>query len=257
VAAQRSADGIVADAKTEAERILGDAGAERDRVMEQSLAEAEEMATVRAAERARLETEVRALRAAVHELRDKVRGLVGSIESDLDSMDEELDETERTHLGAAAVTGMAVVDESDINEAVAGGEEPGEIATHPEAAAEEGPGEEGPGEDAGGEESWSADDDLDIALDIDEPGEGEPAAEVESGADWSPADLTAASEPDLVDQIVEDAPEQGSLAGQIELEDWVTEGPEVAGEEPSDEEVAADLDELVDRQGERHRRPWE
>ena len=80
VAAQRSADAIVADAKEEAQRILSDADTE-----------ANELADTREAERQRLQSEIDELRAKVSSVRNSVAELAATIPVTLDEIDEVLD----------------------------------------------------------------------------------------------------------------------------------------------------------------------
>lgn len=125
VAAQRSADMIVEEAKAEADRILGDA-------REQS----ELLAASREEERAKLDVEVAGMRSAVSELREKMRTLAASIESDLDEMDGALAGAEGELVSAdlppepVAVAAVAVASaasepapEADTDSPVAGGRE--------------------------------------------------------------------------------------------------------------------------------------
>ena len=83
VAAQRSADMIVDEAKTDAARILSEAEAQNDR-----------LSAIRDEERAKLSLEISSLKAGVSEIRDKVRALATSLESDLDEMDRVVAEAE-------------------------------------------------------------------------------------------------------------------------------------------------------------------
>lgn len=89
VAAQRSADAIVADAKEEAQRILSDADSE-----------ANEMADTREAERAKLQAEIDDIRGRVTSVRGSVAELVASIPTTLDQVDEILDANTETSAGA-------------------------------------------------------------------------------------------------------------------------------------------------------------
>jgi cell division initiation protein len=89
VAAQRSADSIVADAKEEAQRILSDADSE-----------ANELAETRDAERRRLQSEIDDLRARVASVRSSVAELTAAIPVKLDEIDEVLDSNSE-HAGGA------------------------------------------------------------------------------------------------------------------------------------------------------------
>ncbi len=89
VAAQRSADAIVADAKEEAQRILSDADSE-----------ANELAETRDAERRRLESEIDGLRAKVSSVRSSVAELTAAIPVTLDEIDEVLDANSEQQAGA-------------------------------------------------------------------------------------------------------------------------------------------------------------
>ncbi len=81
VAAQRSADMIVDEAKAESNRILEDAQAQNER-----------LAAVRDEERAKLDVEVAGLRSGIAEIRGKVKLLVAAVEADVDAMDRVIDE---------------------------------------------------------------------------------------------------------------------------------------------------------------------
>ncbi len=89
VAAQRSADAIVADAKEEAQRILSDADSE-----------ANELAETRDAERRRLQSEIDDLRAKVASVRGSVAELTAAIPVTLDEIDEVLDSNSEQPGGA-------------------------------------------------------------------------------------------------------------------------------------------------------------
>ena len=89
VAAQRSADAIVADAKEEAQRILSDADSE-----------ANELAETRDAERRRLQSEIDDLRAKVSSVRSSVAELTAAIPVTLDEIDEVLDSNSEQTGGA-------------------------------------------------------------------------------------------------------------------------------------------------------------
>jgi cell division initiation protein len=80
VAAQRSADAIVADAKEEAERILANANSE-----------ANEFADARDAERRRLQSEIDEIRAKVGSVRASVADLAATIPVTLDQIEDVLD----------------------------------------------------------------------------------------------------------------------------------------------------------------------
>lgn len=80
VAAQRSADAIVADAKEQAQRIMADADSE-----------ANELAEARDVERQRLQSEIDGLRAKVSSVRASVAELTAAIPLTLDEIDEVLD----------------------------------------------------------------------------------------------------------------------------------------------------------------------
>ncbi len=88
VAAQRSADMIIEDANREADRLLTDARTQ-----------AEMLAAVREEERAKLALEVSSMKAGVAEIRDKVKALAGSMESDLEEMDRSVATAEAHVLG--------------------------------------------------------------------------------------------------------------------------------------------------------------
>ncbi len=83
LAAQRSADQVVADARREA-----------DRIVEEARRRADEVAAKRELERSRLQLEVDNIRAGISELRTRIGGLVTSMEADLDSMERAADQTE-------------------------------------------------------------------------------------------------------------------------------------------------------------------
>ncbi len=89
VAAQRSADAIVADAKEEAQRIVSDADSE-----------ANELAETREAERRRLQSEIDAIRAKVTSVRGSVAELAASIPATLDQIEGVLDDNSETPAGA-------------------------------------------------------------------------------------------------------------------------------------------------------------
>jgi cell division initiation protein len=89
VAAQRSADAIVADAKEEAQRILSDADSE-----------ANELAEARDAERRRLQTEIDDLRSRVSSVRSSVAELTAAIPVTLDEIDDVLDANSEEPAGA-------------------------------------------------------------------------------------------------------------------------------------------------------------
>lgn len=89
VAAQRSADGIVADAKEEAQRIVSDADSE-----------ANELAETRDAERRRLQAEIDDLRGKVSSVRGSVAELAAAIPVTLDEIDEVLDANSEQPAGA-------------------------------------------------------------------------------------------------------------------------------------------------------------
>ncbi len=89
VAAQRSADAIVADAKEEARRILSDADTE-----------ANELAETRDAERQRLQSEIDDLRAKVSSVRNSVSELAAAIPATLDEIDTVLDANSEKSGGA-------------------------------------------------------------------------------------------------------------------------------------------------------------
>lgn len=94
VAAQRSADMIVDEAKAEAERMLTEARAE-----------AAVLHAAREEERAKLELEVSSMRAGVTEIREKVRSLAASLDTDLDEMDRSVSVAE-----SAVATGAPTSD---------------------------------------------------------------------------------------------------------------------------------------------------
>ena len=89
VAAQRSADSIVADAKEQAERILADADSE-----------ANELADTREAERRRLQTEIDEIRTKVGAVRASVAELTASIPVTLDEIDDVLESHTTKPVGA-------------------------------------------------------------------------------------------------------------------------------------------------------------
>jgi cell division initiation protein len=89
VAAQRSADAIITDAKEEAQRIVSDADNE-----------ANELADTREAERVRLQSEIDGIRAQVSSVRSSVAELVASIPATLDQVDEVLDASTESPAGA-------------------------------------------------------------------------------------------------------------------------------------------------------------
>jgi cell division initiation protein len=89
VAAQRSADAIVADAKEQAQRILADADTE-----------ANELADTREAERRRLQAEIDDLRGRVSSVRSSVAELAAAIPVTLDEIDEVLDANTDRSAGA-------------------------------------------------------------------------------------------------------------------------------------------------------------
>ncbi len=89
VAAQRSADAIVADAKEEAQRILSDADSE-----------ANELAEARDSERRRLQAEIDDLRSKVSSVRSSVAELTAAIPVTLDEIDEVLDSNSEEPAGA-------------------------------------------------------------------------------------------------------------------------------------------------------------
>jgi cell division initiation protein len=76
VAAQRSADSIISDAKAEADRIIGDA-----------TAEAAEAGRARAEEKATADLEISRIRAVVDDLRSRVADLAAAVGANLDQMD--------------------------------------------------------------------------------------------------------------------------------------------------------------------------
>lgn len=89
VAAQRSADAIVADAKEQALQIVADADSE-----------ANELAETREAERRRLQREIDGLRAKVSSVRSSVAELTAAIPATLDEIDEVLDANSEPPAGA-------------------------------------------------------------------------------------------------------------------------------------------------------------
>jgi DivIVA domain-containing protein len=115
VAAQRSADMIIEDARSEADRVLTDARTQ-----------SEMLAAVREEERAKLDLEVSSMKAGVAEIRDKVRALAGSLADNLDEMESSVADAEAqlaggsknpTDTSAAAISSVGVAAAA---EAVAG-----------------------------------------------------------------------------------------------------------------------------------------
>lgn len=79
VAAQRSADSIISDAKVEAERIISDAESE-----------ASEMSQARDDEKAKAEAEIGRIRGIVDDLRSRLSELVTVVEADVERLDSAL-----------------------------------------------------------------------------------------------------------------------------------------------------------------------
>ena len=107
VAAQRSADGILADARGEADRIVADANNE-----------ASELAAERDQEQQVLRDEISAIQAKVAEVRDAVAGLAATIPPTLDEIDAVLGEHSEPAVGATfdaaqPVGGYDIADEVD------------------------------------------------------------------------------------------------------------------------------------------------
>lgn len=112
VAAQRSADAIVADAKEEAERVLSDADSE-----------ASQLADTRETERARLQAEIDEIRAKVGSVRASVADLAATIPVTLDEIDDVLEShaakpTGATFDAAEPVGGYEIASEPEVVEDV-------------------------------------------------------------------------------------------------------------------------------------------
>jgi cell division initiation protein len=142
VAAQRSADGIVASAHEEAARIRAEAqeeageleaerareqarvAAEIEKIRADARVEAEELEAERAREQARVAAEVERLRQLVRELRERVFAIADSVSEELSTMSGAIDESE----ARAGLTGVseeapeAVTDEEPDRTPDAGGE---------------------------------------------------------------------------------------------------------------------------------------
>ncbi len=107
VAAQRSADGILADARGEADRIVADADNE-----------ASELAAERDQEQQVLRDEISAIQAKVAEVRDAVASLTATIPPTLDEIEAVLDEHSEPAVGATfdaaqPIGGYDIADEAD------------------------------------------------------------------------------------------------------------------------------------------------
>lgn len=273
VAAQRSADMIVEEAKAEADRILADARKQ-----------SEVLAALREEERAKLDVEVAGMRSAVSELRDKMRVLAVSVDSDLDQMDRAVSDAEgelaavtastEPVTAPAAVAAAVVVEaapEADVDSPVGSDweasaiDEPESMSPAEVAAAEEVPEPEPTPEPDTSQLSWEApadaqprpsvvqwasswSDDLEVeaATPVRDPLEEALAEANFAGLEASEASDTAADDGDAGNDAAEDVPTADAMhSDDSEPGDaWERAGLEGWADDASDED-------------DRPRRPWE
>lgn len=87
LAAQRSADTILAEAQTESERILEEARLDAERVVAEAESRATTLSATRSAEADRVQGEIDALRASLSELRSSVRAVIERVSDDADAIE--------------------------------------------------------------------------------------------------------------------------------------------------------------------------
>lgn len=126
LAAQRSADSLLAEAQTESERILEEARLDAERVVAEAESRASTLSATRSAEADRVHGEIDALRASLSELRSALRVIGERVSDDADAMEVAIldaEDRQASLTGAFIDLSDPVVDSASVDEDLAAGSE--------------------------------------------------------------------------------------------------------------------------------------
>lgn len=122
VAAQRTADGLLDEARAEAERLLEEARLDAERMIAEAENRAETLAGERDEEAARVEADIEAFRANLAVLREAVSAIAARASGEADAIEEAIADAERRH-GSLLGELLADVADPEMGSAVEAGED--------------------------------------------------------------------------------------------------------------------------------------